>query len=278
MYTAIVTIPLGLFLTFFSPSVSDAAIWVCPQQGQGLLYTDEPQTGESCKKYEIVSQLNYAPPQILPDPYSPEMTPEKTPAKDPEVLAESSSEETHQAALDSRRKNNTEPNSLWGFDETPTLAGVYSYIYTYVPRFYGSPFPRHKDSRDLSNGPWRHEAKDGGKRDMHPNKPEMKHNASVQPHPAPATASTPRHENSVRAIVPALARSAPPMPSIHAQGSSVRSTVAGPANQIAPPILPAPVRGIAPAAAASTSASQIMNDPPQRPSGRRFMPVEPRSQ
>ena len=275
MYTAIVTILLSLLLTLFSSNVSDAAIWVCPQQDRGLLYTDELQTGDSCKKYEIVSQLNYAPPQILPNPYS-EMTPDKAPAKDPEVLQESRSEETNQA-LDSRRKNKTEENSL--FDETPTLAGVYTYMYTYVPRSYGIPFPRYKDGQALPNGPQRHhESKDRSTRESsHESQPEMKQDAFVQSHLAPTTASTPRHENSVRAIPPALAPSAPPMPSTHAQGSSARSVAAGPAHQGAPPTEPAPVRGIAPAAAASTG-SQIMNDPPQRPSSRRFMPVEPRTQ
>ena len=148
MYTAITGILFGLVLTLFNVRVSVAEIWVCTQPNGSTLYTDEPQGENSCEKFEPGSQLIYLPPRIWANVPSPDATYKEQETYATEAQSDSRVQEQATAPSDAAESYNAQQSSFWGLDENPV------YAYTYVTRFHGVPFLRHRHTRDFSGKPW----------------------------------------------------------------------------------------------------------------------------
>ena len=148
MYTAITGILFGLVLTLFNVRVSVAEIWVCTQPNGSTLYTDEPQRERSCEKFEPASQLIYLPPSIWANVPAADATYEEQEAIEEDAPPARRVEEPAAAPSDAAERYNTQQSSFWDWDENPI------FVYTYVTRFHGVPFLRHRHTRDFSGKPW----------------------------------------------------------------------------------------------------------------------------
>jgi hypothetical protein len=204
MYRAIAGILFSLVLTFFTTGISEAEVWVCAQPNGTTLYTNEPQEA-GCQKFEPVSELIYLPPRIWPDPPTPEPTDENQELEQPEAQIASIEDAQTVAPSNERESYNSTENSFWSSEENR----IYTWTYTYVPRFYGIYPPRSKHLRDFEGRP-------RTKHDTKHRIPLFRQSVprSLAPSVSPMPAE-PRHfrETPARGSIPTLPKSVTPNPS-----------------------------------------------------------------
>jgi hypothetical protein len=206
MYTAITGILFSLVLTLFNVRVSLAEIWVCTQPNGSTLYTDEPQGERSCEKFEPGSQLIYLPPRIWANVPAADAYEEQEAIKADAPPARKMEEQTV-APSDAAESYNAQQSSFWGWDENPV------FVYTYVTRFHGVPFLRHRHTRDFSGKPWTQQG--------------IQHNIPLFRQSGSLTPSRRFHESSVRAgAQTAPPPSVSPASSTHVLGGSLGAAAA----------------------------------------------------